>query len=102
MLKVSATAIAAVLLTCAPVMAQQPRNCAPRHVVIDRLADRYGETVHAMGLAARGAVVEVFASDETGTWTITVTNPAGVTCLIASGQNYESVKEDLPPAGDPT
>ena len=53
-----------------------------------------------MGLAARGSVVEVFASDETGTWTITVTNPAGVTCLVASGQSFEALAEALPPEGN--
>ena len=35
------------------------------------------------------AVVEVFASSDTGTWTITVTNASGVTCLVASGQAFE-------------
>jgi hypothetical protein len=45
--------------------------------------------------------VEVFASAETGTWTITVTNATGTTCLVASGQAFERLAETLPtPAED--
>ena len=80
--------------------AQQANNCAPREVVVDRLATGYGETRQSMGLGAQGAVVEVFASDDTGTWTITVTMPNGMTCLVASGQSFEALAEALPPKGN--
>ncbi len=53
------------------------------------------------GLAANNGVVEVFASPETGTWTIIVTLPDGQTCLVASGEGYESITEPLPAKGDP-
>ncbi|MEY8839229.1 hypothetical protein AB9K41_09400 [Cribrihabitans sp. XS_ASV171] len=75
-------------------------NCAPRDVVIARLADRYGEARRGIGLVQQGSVMEVFASEETGTWTITVTMPDGTTCLVASGQAYETVAEALPGTGD--
>ena len=74
-------------------------NCAPRDVVVDRLADRYGESRQSIGLGANNAVVEVFASSETGTWTITVTTPQGLTCLVASGQAFEALAEALPKPG---
>ena len=76
------------------------RNCGPREAVVDRLADGYGETRQSMGLGANNAVVEVFASDETGTWTITVTTPNGMTCLVASGQSFEALAEALPAKGN--
>ncbi len=47
-------------------------------------------------MGPQGAVMEVFASSATGTWTITVTSPSGVTCLIASGQSFEALHEVLP------
>ena len=80
--------------------AQGARNCGPRDVVVQRLAEGYGETRQSIGLGARGAVVEVFASDASGSWTITVTYPNGATCLVASGQAYEELAEALPPEGD--
>jgi hypothetical protein len=74
----------------------QPGNCAPREVVVERLATAYGETRQSMGLGAQGAVMEVFASRTSGSWTITVTLPDGLTCLIASGQAFEAMAEHLP------
>ena len=71
--------------------AEQPRNCAPRDVVLDRLAQSYGETRQSIGLGSRGTLIEVFASRETGSWTITATQPDGTTCLIASGQSFETL-----------
>ncbi|MEM8539268.1 MAG: hypothetical protein AAGF56_15570 [Pseudomonadota bacterium] len=75
-------------------------NCAPRDVVIERLADRYGESRQSVGLGSNNAVVEVFASEETGTWTITVTSVNGLTCMVASGQSYETLTEAAPIKGD--
>lgn len=76
--------------------AQNARNCGPRASVVDRLAEGYGESRQSIGLGANNSVVEVFASDETGTWTITVTTPNGLTCLVASGQSFEALAEVLP------
>ena len=78
----------------------QGRNCAPRDAVVERLAENYGETRRSIGLGANNAVVEVFASEETGSWTITVTMASGVTCLVASGQSYETLAEALPAKGN--
>lgn len=85
-----------------PATAEQNRNCAPREAVVDRLASTYGESRQSIGLGERGMVIETFASRETGTWTITVTAPNGLTCLVASGQEWEELTEALPPGGDPT
>lgn len=80
--------------------AQQMRHCAPRDKVVDRLATKYGETRQSMGLGSNNAVMEVFASPESGSWTITVTMTNGITCLVASGQAFEELAEALPPKGD--
>ena len=70
-----------------------PDQCAPRDRVLERLASKYGESRRSIGLAPNNAVVEVFASDDTGTWTITVTTATGTTCLVASGQSFETLAE---------
>ncbi|NOC84866.1 MULTISPECIES: hypothetical protein [Ruegeria] len=75
----------------------QGQNCAPREAVLERLHEAYGETRRGLGLARKGAVMELFASNETGSWTITVTLPNGITCLVASGQAFEEVAEALRP-----
>ncbi|AXI41496.1 hypothetical protein [Sulfitobacter sp. SK011] len=91
------TAAAALFLaTTTDVAAQTSRNCGPREAVVTRLAEGYGETRQSMGIGANNAIVEVFASDQTGSWTITVTAPGGLTCLVASGQAFEELAEALP------
>ncbi len=80
---------------------QQAAQCGERDVVLAQLAEGYGETRRGLGLAANNAMVEVFASDQSGTWTITVTLPTGVTCLLASGDSYEALTEAAPIPGSP-
>ena len=91
--------LGALLASTGPAAPQSSGNCAMRQHVIARLATAYGETRQSIGLGANNQVVEVFASLETGTWTITVTTPNGLTCLVASGQAYEPLVERIA-AGD--
>ena len=77
----------------------QGQNCGKRDSVVERLSAKYGESRQSIGMAPKGRVVEVYASLETGTWTITVTMPNGITCLVASGQSFENLEEAVEPAG---
>ena len=85
-----------------PTVAAAQQQCAPRPVVIERLATAFGETRQSVGLAQGNRVIEVFASTQSGSWTITVTMPDGTMCLVAAGTAYETVAEALPPAGSPS
>ncbi len=73
--------------------ANSAQQCAGREAVLAELVGRYGETRHAIGLAGTTAVMELFASTDTGSWTITVTSADGTTCILASGLNYEALAE---------
>ena len=84
------------------VEAQQNQNCAPRAKVLARLSDEFGETRQSVGLGSNKVLVETFASAETGTWTITVTMPSGVTCLVASGKAFETASVALPDIAPPS
>lgn len=95
-LVVLSAAAALLVATSHSASAQNARNCGPREAVVMRLADGYGESRQSIGLGANNAVIEVFASADTGSWTITVTTPNGVTCLVASGQAFEELAEGLP------
>jgi len=71
-------------------------TCAEHARVVEHLASGYGETRQSIGVGSDNTVVEVFASLETGTWTITVTQPGGPTCLVASGMAFQALAESLP------
>lgn len=65
--------------------------CAERDMVLAQLSGRYGEQVRGMGLAPNNRIMEVFVSEETGSWTITVTSADGTMCLMAAGQHFEAM-----------
>ena len=94
-LGLSVLGFTASLMAASPALAQG-RNCAPREVVVERLAEKYGESRQAIGIGQQGMVMETFASAESGSWTITVTMPTGMTCLMASGQSFEALAEAVP------
>lgn len=71
--------------------------CGKRDNIVQQLQTKYGETRRSVGLQQGRGVVEVFASDKTGSWTITITNPRGLTCLMAAGEAFEA----LPPVPVP-
>lgn len=84
--------------------AAEAAQCAPREQVIAGLATGYDEVRRGAGLTAgpdgQAQVLEIFAS-EAGSWTVVVTMPDGQTCLVASGQAWEAVTEELPAKGEP-
>jgi hypothetical protein len=81
--------------------AAQGAQCAPRNDLVAHLTEKYGETRQGMGLAGPDTMMEVYASPDTGTWTITMTMANGTMCMIASGQGYERLTEELPAKGEP-
>ena len=83
-----AATVATVSACAAPAFAQK---CAPREAVENLLVNTHGELRQSSGLVSNGqALMETWANSETGTWTITITNPKGVTCLVGSGHGFAS------------
>ncbi|MGM0584772.1 MAG: hypothetical protein ACQEUZ_08975 [Pseudomonadota bacterium] len=67
-----------------------------------RLSSAYGEQRRGYGLEEEqaGGVVELWASEETGSWTLILTTPEGLACLLASGRHW--TPEDVAKlTGDP-
>ncbi len=85
-----------------PAAAQQPRMCDARDQVVEHLAERYGETLQSMGLHSGNGLLEVYASEETGTWTILVTSPGGTSCVVAAGEMWERDAATLRKPGEDT
>ncbi|PWE29257.1 hypothetical protein DDZ14_17965 [Maritimibacter sp. 55A14] len=81
--------------------AQQTALCGERDVVIDRLETRYGERRRSVGRGQGNRMVEIFASESTGTWTILATLPNGLTCLVASGEDFRHEADRPVKPGDP-
>ena len=74
-----------------PAAAQRPPPpCAPHDMLVDLLAKRYQESVIGTGIG-KDALVELLVSP-TGTWTMIVTRPEGLSCLVAAGEAWEVIR----------
>ena len=62
--------------------------CVDRARFIERLKQRYQERQVSNGINYNGVVVEVFTSEQ-GHFTILATTPDGISCLIATGDNWQ-------------
>jgi hypothetical protein len=81
--------------------AQAGPGCAPRQIVLDRLTGHFGESRQSAGLAGPHHLMELFAAPATGTWTVTVTTPDGLTCVLAAGDAWEAMPHTAAADGDP-
>lgn len=79
------------VLWAAPALAEPPLQCAERSAVIAHLAGKYHEAPSATGVTHNGGLVEVLTS-EAGTWTIIVTSPYGVSCMVSSGGGWKTFR----------
>ena len=91
--------LAGLILT--PVAGHAERQCAGHEMIAEALAKNFGEARRTMGLAQDNTVMELYASEKTGTWTLTVTMPSGMTCLVAAGNSFEWLAKVEPAAGNP-
>ena len=71
--------------------AQAQRFCGPHEKIVKQLESGYQEARRGYGLAVNGTLVELFVSEEKGTWTFMYTRPDGITCLMANGGDWENM-----------
>ena len=80
----------------APVAAQpdaaQPRlACHDAGEIHKPQSRKYAEAPVAFGLQTNGNLLQIYASKDTGTWTVISTSPAGTSCIVAAGKSWESL-----------
>jgi hypothetical protein len=54
-----------------------------------KLEASYAEVPVSAGLRQDGNLVSVFASTTTGTWTMVMTRPEGMSCVVAVGEAWQ-------------
>lgn len=78
-------------LGLATAAAAQSANCGLRDNVVEKLASKYDEQLAAGGLQKSRmtqSIMEIWASSETGTFTVLITSPQGVSCVVAAGTDF--------------
>ncbi len=95
-----APALAAAAILNAPETTARAQTLAPaqqcdqRARVIGHLAKIYKEAPVAIGVTTTGGMVEVLTTGDGGTWTIILSNPNGISCLVAAGEGWRALQFD--------
>ena len=87
-----------VTILVVPSIASAQSNCAARDRVVKTLEEDYSEAFAGGGLQSATKIIEVWFSEEHGTWTVLMTRPDGTSCVMASGTDW---RESLPGAARP-
>ena len=75
-----------------PSAARAEPQCNTRESVLRQLAEKYGEAPVAIGVTHNGALMEVIAQPGGRTWSIVITSPQGMSCLVAAGEGWRLVE----------
>ena len=80
-------------LASSAALAQVP--CGEREKIVGWLAVNYKEAPVATGLSNKGALVEVLSSADGETWTILITKPDGISCIVDTGQAWQPKPHEM-------
>jgi len=84
--------------TAPPATAQ---GCAPRDYIVDKLENRYAESLAGAGLQGRSqALLELWSNPESGSFTVLLTSPEGLSCIISHGSDYFAIEQKEGIEGD--
>ena len=70
----------------------QPQ-CDQRDSVLQVLQQKYKEMPVALGVTHNGGLVEVLTTGNGNTWSIIVTTPQGMSCLVAAGEGWKAMQQ---------
>ncbi len=75
----------------APPAFAQSMQCLPRAALVEKLTTTYHEEMTGGGLQNPQQLLEIWSSDRTGSFTVFITRPNGVSCIMATGLHWNSV-----------
>jgi len=82
--------IAAISLASFAGKAEAAPQCGNHDKIVDVLGNKFKETRRVMGVVNSKAVMELFMSPQ-GTWTMVITDTRGLSCITASGEEWQDV-----------
>jgi hypothetical protein len=85
---VAAALVFGMAATGPPIAAHAQINCGIRSQVIGVLKQQHRETILGVGLSSPNAIYEVWRAKKTGSWTILMTKPNNISCIMATGRNW--------------
>ena len=80
----------ALLASAGLASADQQPFCDTQANFLARFAKKYQETPTAVGITSKGGLIQVLTTTTGNTWTIVITTPQGMTCVVTAGENWRS------------
>ena len=87
--------VLAALFIAVPALAHAAVYCGPRDEVAAKLKSAFGETRTAMGTKGPKAIMEMWTSEKTGSWSVVMNYTDGRSCIVAVGNDYTVLDEPL-------
>lgn len=80
-----------------------PAGCGSFGRISEYLSGDFKEAPVVFGIQTDGQLLQVFASADGATWTVVITAPSGLSCIVADGTKLGFLPFVAPePAGDPS
>ncbi len=86
MLAMAVLALGLLVHTATTVRAQPV--CMPHDKLTEQLYAKFAEAPAANAIANNGALVELFATRDRSSWTLAMTRPGGISCVLVAGQEW--------------
>ncbi len=67
-------------------------QCNSRDKVLELLSETYSEAPVAVGVTNNGGLVEVLSASDGNTWSMIITSPQGMSCLVAAGEGWRLIE----------
>lgn len=77
----------------------QTAYCGQRTTMVTALGKKFKETRRGIGIVSNKRMIELYVSGG-GSWTVLFTQPNGVSCIGATGKNWQALSPmEVPPPG---
>ena len=81
--------------------AGQQQNCGPTADALAALKKQYNEVPVGVGLSSDGTLLQLLTSKDGATWTVLMSSPNGVSCMVDDGENWQIMPSDAESEGGP-
>src|SRR4051794_6656210 len=79
----------------------QDMQCGPHDAILKVLADQFKESIVSQATAGHGAIMVELTVSAAGSWTLIGTDPSGLSCIRAAGDDWTKTAEP-PKPGTPS
>jgi len=81
------------------VPAQAQMYCGDREMIVNSLANKYGETVVGQALTNDGRIIELLTPPDGETFTLILSMADGASCVLITGYSWEKYDPKPPEEG---